>query len=270
MNETDVILRSAKLLVNALDKVADKTLPAEIANVVKLHSKGAGVAGLAAGWAPGVGSTLAVATAAGFVWTMYGRINSKLGVPIGKNILKTVASALCTNLAAYMAATFVGSTLASLLPGLGSVAAAGINGAMVFALTWVSGLVYLKLLTVLAVKHVSFASISAEEMKATMKEVVAGENIKSLLKEAKSMFARQRESGELNDVDASDYVEKEDTESDASVEGEEPITAGGNNSVGTLKDTPSFSSQTQRPKFCPQCGTKVTAGRFCTECGTRL
>ena len=207
MTETDVVLRAAKLLVNALDKVADKTLPSEIANVVKLHSKGAGVAGLAAGWAPGVGSTLAVATATGFIWTMYGRINGKLGVPIGKNILKTVASALCTNLAASMTATFVGSTLASLLPGIGSVAAAGINGAMVFALTWVSGLVYLKILALLAARHVSFASLSAEEMKATMREVVAGENLKGLLKEAKSIFTRQRESGELDNVNSSDYTE---------------------------------------------------------------
>ena len=269
MNDADVVFRSAKLLVKALDKLSDKTLPTEIANVVKLHSKGAGVAGLAAGWAPGVGSTLAVATAVGFVWTMYGRINNKLGVPIGKNILKTVASALCTNLAASMAATFVGSTLASLVPGLGSVAAAGINGAMVFALTWVSGLVYLKLLTLLAVKHVSFESLSAEEMKATMKEVVAGENIKSLLKEAKNLFARQRESGELNDVNASDYVETEDAGRDAFIDGEEAADAE-NEDAMIKQDTSENSSQFKHPNFCPECGAKVTEGKFCMNCGTKL
>lgn len=269
MNEADVVLRSAKLLVNALDKVADRTLPAEIANVVKLHAKGAGVAGLAAGWAPGVGSTLAVVTAAGFVWTMYGRINSKLGVPIGKNILKTVASALCTNLAAYMAATFVGSTLASLLPGLGSVAAAGINGAMVFALTWVSGLIYLKLLTLLAVKHVSFETLSAEDMKAMMKEVVAGENIKSLLKEAKNMFKRQRESGELDGVEASDYVEKEEAEGDAFTDGGETADTENEDAMAT-QDSWETSSQFTHPKFCPECGAKVIAGKFCMNCGAKL
>ncbi len=269
MNEADIVLRSAKLLVKALDKVADKTLPTEIADVVKFHAKGAGVAGLAAGWAPGVGSTLAVATAAGFVWTMYGRINSKLGVPIGKNILKTVASALCTNLAAYMATTFVGSTLASLVPGLGSVAAAGINGAMVFALTWVSGIVYLKLLTLLAVKHVSFESLSVEEMKATMKEVVAGENIRSLLKEAKNMFTRQRESGELNDVDASDYVGKEDAESDTFMDGEEKADTE-NEDAMAKQDSSETSSEFGYPRFCPECGAKASAGKFCRNCGTKL
>ena len=258
MNDADVVLRCAKLLVKALDKLSDKALPAEIANVVKLHSKGAGVAGLAAGWAPGVGSTLAVATATGFIWTMYGRINSKLGVPIGKNILKTVASALCTNLAAYMAATFVGSTLASLLPGLGSVAAAGINGAMVFALTWVSGLLYLKLLTILAVKHVSFETISAAEMKATMKEVVAGENIKSLLKEAKGIFTRQKESGELDDVNASEYVEDDATESMDEQE------------KNIEHDLDSCLPKERCPRFCPECGAKVTQGKFCAECGKKL
>ena len=264
MADTDVMLGAAKHLVAVLDKTADKMLPKEIADIVKFHSKGAGVAGLAAGWAPGVGSALAVATAAGFVWTMYGRINAKLDVPIGKNILKSLASALCTNLAASMAATFVGSTLASFLPGIGSVAAAGINGAMVFALTWVSGLVYLKLLATLAKKKVSFNSVSADEMKSVMKDVMAGENVKSLLKEAKNIFTRQKESGELDDVNASDWTEAES--------GEEVGTDSELESMDTedAEATAVHEETIRRPKFCSECGAKVSQGKFCTECGAKL
>lgn len=264
MADTDVMLGAAKHLVAVLDKAADRMLPKEIADIVKFHSKGAGVAGIAAGWAPGVGSTLAVATAAGFVWTMYGRINAKLDVPIGKNVLKSLASALCTNLAAYMAATFVGSTLASLFPGIGSVAAAGINGAMVFALTWVSGLVYLKLLAVLAKKKVSFDSVSADEIKSVMKEVVAGENVKSLLKEAKNIFTRQKESGELDGVNAADWTETES--------GEEAGTDLEQESMGTedAEATAVHEETIRRPKFCSECGAKVSQGKFCTECGAKL
>ena len=96
----DELLKAAMRLVKAMDKLADETLPQEVADVVKLHSKGAGVAGLAAGWAPGVGSTIAVTCAVGFIWTMYGRINGKIGIPLAKNIVKSIASGVCTNLAA--------------------------------------------------------------------------------------------------------------------------------------------------------------------------
>ena len=264
MEEVDVLFRAAKNLAAILDKTADKMLPKEIADIVKFHSKGAGVAGLAAGWAPGVGSTLAVATAAGFVWTMYGRINAKLDVPIGKNILKSLASALCTNLAASMAATFVGSTIASLFPGIGSVAAAGINGAMVFALTWVSGLVYLKLLAVLAKKKVSFDSVSADEMKSVMKDVMASENIKGLLKEAKNIFTRQKESGELDGINADDWTDAEN--------GEETEAAAMPESMGVknAESTAVSDEAARRPKFCPECGAKVSYGKFCSECGAKL
>lgn len=247
MSENEIVLRSAKILVKALDRMSDKTLPSEIANIVKFHSKGAGVAGLAAGWAPGVGSTLAVTAAAGFVWTMYGRINAKLGVPIGKNILKSVASAVCTNLAAYMAGILVGSAVASLLPGIGNVAAAGINGATVFALTWVSGLMYLKLLTLLAKRNVELSSVSAEEMKATMKEVVAGENIKSLLKDAKDMFKRQKDSGELDDINQDECIIDDEVDVEVEVE-----------------------KSSNHPKFCSECGAKLNSGKFCSECGTNV
>ena len=265
MAEVDMLLHAANDLVAILDKTADKMLPKEISDIVKFHSKGAGVAGLAAGWAPGVGSTLAVATAAGFVWTMYGRINSKLDVPIGKNILKSLASALCTNLATFMAATFVGSTLASLFPGIGSVAAAGINGAMVFALTWVSGLVYLKLLTLLAQKKVSFESVTADEMKTMMKEIVAGENIKSLLKEAKNIFTRQKESGELDGVNAADW-----TEAECGDEQETGVVSESMNANGA-ETTSVPDGATRHPKFCSECGAKVgTQGKYCIECGAKL
>ena len=208
MEEVDVLFRAAKNLAAILDKTADKMLPKEIADIVKFHSKGAGVAGLAA--------------------------------------------------------TFVGSTIASLFPGIGSVAAAGINGAMVFALTWVSGLVYLKLLAVLAKKKVSFDSVSADEIKSVMKDVMASENIKGLLKEAKNIFTRQKESGELDGINADDWTDAEN--------GEETEAAAMPESMGVknAESTAVSDEAARRPKFCPECGAKVSYGKFCSECGAKL
>ena len=69
-SEAGRLLRSAKNLVETMDKMADKNLPEEITEIVKLHAK------LAVGSAfiplPGID----VAASATSIWTMYLRINS--------------------------------------------------------------------------------------------------------------------------------------------------------------------------------------------------
>ena len=78
------ILKVATELVSLLDKGADRLLPDRIVDVVKLHSKvAAGVA-----WLP-TGFDLAASGAN--VWTMYVRINNKLGLQIKKNVLAFIA-----------------------------------------------------------------------------------------------------------------------------------------------------------------------------------
>ncbi len=82
------LLEAANELVKSMDKTADDMLPKEIAGIVKSHTKKATVASLLSGWIPGIGAIVAVAIAAGFIWTMYGRVNSRIGLPVRANIVK--------------------------------------------------------------------------------------------------------------------------------------------------------------------------------------
>jgi hypothetical protein len=55
---------------------------------------------VASGWVPGFGGLAAAGISARFIWTMYGRINSKIGLPFSENVVKSIATGIATNLAA--------------------------------------------------------------------------------------------------------------------------------------------------------------------------
>lgn len=193
------LLDAAKALVEAMDKTIDDSLPMAIAEIVKFHSKGAAVAALASGWIPGAGATAAVAISAGFVWTMYGRINVKIDLPLTEHVVKSVASAVATNIAAYAVGSVVFATAFSLLPGLGNVASAAIVGGTCYALTLASGFVYLKILTNVFKSGKDPSSMTADTLKKFAKTVTENENIKAIIKEAKEAFKTAKDRGEITE-----------------------------------------------------------------------
>ena len=192
MNIDEMLLHQAKHLVEAMDKTVDDALPHEIAEIVKFHSKGAAAAGLAAAWIPGAGGVAAVATSAGFIWSMYSRIGAKIGLPFGKNVLKSLASGAATNVAAYVVGTTVISTALSFIPGLGSIAASVIMGATSYAVTLASGYVYLKIMTHLFSKGVDFSTISEQELKDMAASAAKDSDVREVIKEAKADFHNKR------------------------------------------------------------------------------
>lgn len=175
-------------LVKALDKVADKSLPLDISNIVKTHSKAAAAASVAAGWIPGAGGTMAVGAAAASIWSMYVRINKKIDLPFTENIIKSLASGIATNLAAYAVATVIGAGIISFIPGIGSVTAAVIAGTTSYALTIASGFVYIKILTNIFKAKQDPTSFSLDDLKDIANETIKTENIKEVMKEAKKEY----------------------------------------------------------------------------------
>lgn len=172
----------AKDLVEALDKEAEQYLPKQIVDVVTLHSKIA----VGAAWIPVPG--LDVAAAAGNIWTMYVRINNKLGFTIMDNVLKTIASGVATNLAGYLAMTAAGSLL-KLIPGLGTIGGAVAESACMYALLLCSGYVYMKALLLLAKKQ--GPKINLDGLGNAVKEVMKDENfLKSFMDEAKQEYKK--------------------------------------------------------------------------------
>jgi len=188
MSSNSHILRAATELVHALNKAVDENLPKEIAEIVKFHSAGAAAAGVASGWVPGFGGLAAAGISAGFIWTMYGRINSKIGLPLSENIVKSVGTGIATNLAAYFVGGLVVSTLLSFIPGVGSVGASIIVGGACYALTLASGFVYLKLLTNLFLSGQDPTKMDDASLKEAASRVASSENIKEVISDAKAEY----------------------------------------------------------------------------------
>jgi len=195
----DRLQDAAMELVGFIDEKVEENLPDEIVGIVKSHSVGAAVAGVASGWVPGAGGAAATAAAIGFIWGMYARINGKLGLKLSDNVLKTLASGVATNLAAYAVAGLVMTTAFSLVPGLGSLGAAAIAGATTYSLTLVSGFVYLKILTKVFRAGADPSTAGAEQLKEVATTVMREEDIKSAMKDARSEYKRAKGSGEIQE-----------------------------------------------------------------------
>lgn len=128
---------------------------------------------------------------------MYFRINSKIGVPFSKNIIKSLATAIGANLAAGAISSVVVSSVLSFVPGIGNIAASALMAGVAFSLTWSCGLVYLKVLTRFAEANVDLGKVGEEDLKAMAKDVIAKENVKEMMKQAKNRFKEAKERGDI-------------------------------------------------------------------------
>lgn len=195
-----LMMKAAFDLCKALHKVGPQVMGREIASTVEKHSIGAAAASIGIAWLPAAGATAALVANAGFVWSMYFRINSKIGLPFSKHVLKSLATAIGTNIAAYATGSVIGATVLSLpvFMGLGNVASSAIMSALAFAITWSCGLVYLKVLTRFAEANVNFDDVSEEDIKAMAKDVLAKEDIKAMMRQASSQYKEAKARGDIN------------------------------------------------------------------------
>ena len=198
MDDIDIfdIISLAEKLFSVMNEVgesiASNVTPEDIKDIALFHSKGAAAAGVASGWVPGFGGAIATATTAGFVWGMYLRINNKIGLSISENILKTLASGVATNLAAYAVGSIAVTTVLSFLPFVGNVGASVIAGSIAFALTIVSAGVYLIMLTeIFQAKHGDINKMSADDLKDLAKEVIDNNDVESALKQARKVYEKE-------------------------------------------------------------------------------
>jgi uncharacterized protein (DUF697 family) len=188
MSSDHHILHAAEKLVHAVNEVVDESLPKEIAEIVKMHATGAAAASVAAGWIPGAGGLAAVGICAGFVWTMYGRINAKIGLPLTDNLVKSLATGVATNLATGFIGALALETLLSIIPGLGSLGAAALAGGTAYALTLGAGYVYLKLLTTLFLSGQDLTKMDESALKEAARRTAASENMKDVFASAKAGY----------------------------------------------------------------------------------
>lgn len=188
----------AYVLCKQLHRTSCEIMGREVAEIVAQHSIGAAVAGLASGWVPAGGQAIATTIAVGFIWGMYFRISSKIGLPFNKHILKTLATAIGTNLVVAVGSEILAMVAAfglSFIPVIGGMASATIMAAVTYSLTWTSGLIYLKVLSKFAERNVDFNSITADDLKSMARDVMDSENLKEMMKDAKEQFKKAKSAG---------------------------------------------------------------------------
>ncbi|MDE7261345.1 MAG: hypothetical protein K2N78_04685 [Oscillospiraceae bacterium] len=172
----------------------------KLADCVVQHAATAGVAAMAGGILPGVGSVIATGIVTGAVWSMYIRICKIIKVDLGKNKLKALASAVLSNIAVNLAGVLAIGIAASFVPGASIV----ICGAGNFAVVYIAGIIFLNALTRLF--HVSrkdLENMNDEELMKSVKASAKGIDMKAIFKEAKNVFMDMKRSGELDQVSGS-------------------------------------------------------------------
>lgn len=176
----------------------------ELANCVINHAAASAIAAMAGGCFTGAAGFIALAISVGAIWKMYIEICRIIKVKIGKNKLKTLASAVLANITTQFAGVIAMEILVSFIPG----AAFFICGACNFATVYFAGLVFLKVLTGIFMAGGDIASADVDDIKAQCSAEVKSTNAKDIYAEAKGAFKEMKDSGTLDDagkgVDISD------------------------------------------------------------------
>lgn len=155
-------------LIRLLDMAADNTLPKQIVDIVKLHSKLA----VGSAWIPVPGADVAAGAAS--IWGMYIRINKKINIPFGENVMKSIGAGVATNLTSYIAMSGVASAL-KFIPGVGTITGGVIMSASLYAMTLVSGWVYLKALCIMAKRD--GMTLSTSDLKVAVDQVLSDKTV---------------------------------------------------------------------------------------------
>lgn len=194
----NLVLKTSIKLVKSLNKATDESLPNKLADIVKFHTKGA-TAGALAATIPAIGAIIPFLTSAGFIWSMYARINKEIGIELSENVLKTIASGIITNLGTGIVGNVIIGSVLSAIPFLGSIGAIVVIGATVYGMTMASGIIYLKVMTNIFKAGEDPSNITLDAMKNIAKEICKDFDIKSFMEEAKKEFKNKKDSGDFDE-----------------------------------------------------------------------
>lgn len=197
-----------KALKDVPGSVISEETAEDIAKIISMHALGAATSGAATAWIPGAGATVATAGQIAFIWTMYVRISERVGINLSKKKLKFLGSAIVSNLASAVGSYLAASAI-SLIPGVGSVAAVLLMAGAGYALVTVAGIIYVNLMSSLIKTGADMSTLSDEELKAKMAEVMKEQNIKSMMKDAQTEYVKARKAGTVSGKETVELEEEE-------------------------------------------------------------
>lgn len=205
--DTNKLNSTIENLVSIINGQGGSVSAEELNKLVKSHAAGASASMIASGAIPGVGSTIAAGIEIGFVWSMYYRICGRLNIDIRKNVLKTLGSAIVTNMGASVAAQIITGTVLSIIPGIGTVGAAMVNGLMGYSLTYYSGIVFMQLLVRVFKAGKNVTQMSEDELKSTLVDVTKEVTYDSVKDESKKAFKNRKNDKKATAIEEDDTIQ---------------------------------------------------------------
>ena len=202
-----------KVGIRSLDRylrTEAKDMDEKIEKMIIKHALAAAAAAVASGWIPGAGSTIATGIAIGFVWAMYYRLCSLLNIPISKNILKTLASVVIAEVAAYVGVVLVASAAISFIPAVGNLSASWLCAIMNFGMVYAAGYIFILMISEVLKAKTDAGAMSEKEWEEKAKDVMKNINMKEVFKEAKKSYKSAKDSGEYSGYESVKPMEKEE------------------------------------------------------------
>ena len=189
--------------INELNPVMtqSKTSSERIESIITRHATGAAATALGAGIMtfafPASGTLIDVLVSTGIIWSMFYNISRELGIPMSKNLLKTLGSAFLSNIAANLGGALLLELAATCVPVVGVAASA----AICYAITYLAGYLFIKLLVNVFKAGKRPDEMTAEELADISKKVCAETNCKQIFKGAQTDAQDQIKRGEISKKD---------------------------------------------------------------------
>ena len=164
---------------------------------------GAAAAAVASGWVPGAGGAIATGIALGFTLSMYYRLCNEMNIKLSKNKLKAIASVAIAEIAAYLVVIIAAETVLTFIPGIGSLGASALSGIVNFAMVYIAGALFLKLMLAFTSFGKDVSSMSEDELKEAMKKEADKKTIENTYKESKKIYKEAKNDSRYNKDDSS-------------------------------------------------------------------
>lgn len=205
MNITPYLAKAFQELDKKMQGILNGTKIESIKETISYYAIASALASMAAAVIPGGGGVIAAAAQVGFVWATYVKINKAIGLSMSKETAKFIGNAILTNLVTYYGTMIVGHILAgvfALIPVAGSALAAAEEGVIGYTVIYISAYIYLRLITRVARPDGTIDVANKDKTSDIIKEILAREDMKGLIKEGAKQFKDAQKSGALDVVKA--------------------------------------------------------------------
>lgn len=190
-------------MINELNPVMtqNKTSSDRIESIITRHAAGAAATALGAGFMtfafPAAGPLINVLVSTGIIWSMYYNISCELGIPMSKNLLKTLGSAFLSNIALNLGGVLLLELAATCIPFIGVAASA----AICYAVTYLAGYLFIKLLVNVFEAGKRPDEMTADQLADISKDICADTNCKQIFKDAQADAKNRIDNGEITKKD---------------------------------------------------------------------